>query len=157
MDVGAATTDYFDLMTREWESEVDYILCEQDVVPALELLEEMWACDQEWCSAFFWVYEGAVADGEVKPVRPRRYRVSDTLACIKFSGDLLARAHGAMRDAAARTNGRRHYNMLDLALVAPGGVLQSWPYNAVPHIHGPIDHRPPPSWVQAIPDSDWNS
>ncbi len=60
-----------------------------------------------------------------------------------------------MQDAANRTNDLRHYNQLDLALVHDGAVLQGSPYYAVPHIHGPVEHRVLPPWVPMIADNEW--
>ena len=155
VDVTGEDTAYFTVVTRQWESGHGFLLAEEDVVPTPTLLEEMWACDREWCSAFFWTWHGAVRDGETRPQRPGRYRISNTLALNKFGTTLLRRVPRAMQDAINRTNGMQHYNQLDLALVHEGAVLQSHPYYAVPHIHGPVDHRTPPAWVPLIADGEW--
>ncbi len=60
-----------------------------------------------------------------------------------------------MQYAAARTNHKKHFNMLDLALVHEGAVLQGHPYFAKPHLHGPVEHRTPPTWLPLIADSEW--
>jgi hypothetical protein len=155
VDVTGEATAYFTVMTRQWESGHGFLLLEEDVAPTPEILVEMWSCPAEWCSAFFWAWDGAVMDGESRPRRPTRHKVAGTLALNKFGTSLLGRAPGAMQDAAARTNDVRHFNQLDLALVNSGGVLQGHPYHAVPHIHGPVDHRTPPAWVPLIVDTDW--
>jgi len=146
---------YVKLMTRLWSEGKGFVLLEEDVMPTPALLQELWDCPEELCSAFFWLYDGAVMDGESRPQRPRRCRVSATLALNKFGSSLLRRAPRAMQDAAGRTNDVQHFNMLDLALVHPGGVLQGHPYYAMPHVHGPVEHRTPPAWVALIADSDW--
>ena len=146
---------YFKLLTRWWELGRGFILCEEDVVPSVELLNEMWSCPAEWCSAFFYAWGGTMYPDEIKPQYPWRHRITDTLALNKFGTTLLRRAPGAMRDAAARTNHRNHYNMLDLALVHEGAVLQSHPYLAKPHLHGPVEHRTPPAWLPLIGDNEW--
>jgi hypothetical protein len=156
VDVGDSVTSYFKLMARLWESgRGGFIVCEEDVAATPELLNEMWSCPAEWCSAFFWAWDGAVMDGESKPQRPRRYRVSNTMALNRFGTSLLRRAPGVMRDAAARTNGVKHFNQLDLALVHENGVLQNHPYIAKPHVHGPVEHRPEPAWLPLIGANDW--
>jgi hypothetical protein len=155
IDVGHSDTAYFELIKHQWESGRSFMPLEEDVVPTPALLHEMWACEREWCSAFFWAWDGAVMDGESRPQRPRRYRVSATLALNKFGSSLLRRAPRAMQEAVARTNDRQHFNQLDLVLVNPGGVLQGPPYHAVPHVHGPVEHRTPPAWVSLIAADDW--
>jgi hypothetical protein len=155
VDVTGDVTAYFTVLTRQWESGRGFILCEEDVAPSVELLNEMWACEHEWCSAYFMLYDGPILDGQTRPAHPRRYRVSDTLALNKFGTTLLRRAPRAMQDAAARTNGVNHFNQLDLQLVHEGAVLQSHPYFGRPHLHGPVDHRMPPAWVPLIADDEW--
>ena len=155
IDVGDAVTSYFKLLTREWESGRGLLLLEEDVVPSVELLTEMWSCPAEWCVGWFWFWGGTMMPGESRPQRPWRHRIASTLALSKFGSSLLQRVPGAMQDAAARTNHRNHFNQLDLALVNPGGVLQSQPYFAKPHLHGPVEHRKPPAWLPLIGDNDW--
>ena len=155
VDLTGDDRGYFKLLTRLWESARGFVLLEQDVVPTVALLDDMWACDREWCSAFFWQWDGPVLDGETRPRQPRRYRVSETLALHKFGTALLHRAPRAMQEVATRTNNVTHYNQIDLALVHGNGVLQSHPYNAVPHLHGPVDHRTPPAWVPLIGEGEW--
>jgi hypothetical protein len=155
VDVTGDVTAYFTVLTRQWESGHGFLLLEEDVAATPALIQELWDCPSEWCSAFFWLYDGAVMDGQTRPAHPRRYRVSDTLALNRFGTSLLRRAPGVMRDAAARTNGVKHFNQLDLSLVHEGGVLQNHPYIAKPHVHGPVDHRTPPAWVPLIADSEW--
>lgn len=152
-DVSHADTAYFDLMQRLWAKGRGFLLLEHDVVPTAALLEEMWACPAEWCAGWFWVWGGTMFEGDTRPPYPWRHRVTDTLALSKFGSSLLRRAPGAMIDAAARTNGRRHFNGLDLALVHEGAVLQCHPYFAKPHLHGPVEHRTPPAWLPLI--SEW--
>jgi hypothetical protein len=155
VDVTGDVTAYFTVLTRQWESSLGFVLCEENVAATPALIQELWECEHEWCSAFFWAWDGAVLDGETRPQRPRRYKVSATLALNKFGTSLLGRAPRAMQDAAARTNGVCHFNQLDLALVHENGVLQNRPYNAVPHVHGPVDHRTPPAWVPLIAEDEW--
>ncbi len=155
VDVTGEVTAYFTVLTRQWESGHGFVLLEEDVAATPALIQELHDCEHEWCSAFFWAWDGAVLDGEMKPHQPRLYRVSQTLALNKFGTSLLRRAPRAMQDAAGRTNDVRHFNQLDLALVHENGVLQGQPYNAVPHIHGPVDHRTPPAWVPLIGDDEW--
>jgi hypothetical protein len=155
VDVTGDVTAYFTVVTRQWDSGYGFLLMEEDVAATPELLNEMWSCAAEWCSAFFWLYDGPLSDRQLRPQRPRRLRISNTLALNKFGTTLLRRAPRAMQDATARTNGMRHFNQLDLALVHPSGVLQGHPYYAAPHVHGPVGHRPPPAWLPLIADDEW--
>jgi hypothetical protein len=149
---------YFKLLTRLWSQGEGFVQLEENVVPIPALVQELWDCPHEWCAGFFWAWDGAVMDGESRPQRPRRYRVSNTMALSKFGGSLLRRAPGVMRDAVARSNDRQHFNQLDLILVHEGGVLQGHPYNATPHVHAqPVDHRATPAWVPLIADDEWVS
>lgn len=155
VDVTGEVTAYFTVVTRQWESGYGFLLMEEDVVPTPALLQEIWECGAEWCTGFFYAWDGAVMDGESRPQRPRRYRISNTLALNKFGSSLLRRVPRAMQDAANRTNGVQRWSQLDLALVHEGGVLQGHPYYAKPHVHGPIDHRMPPAWVPLVADDQW--
>lgn len=146
---------YFKLLALLWLEGHGFILCEEDVVPTPALIQELWDCEAEWCSAWFRLYEGELKDGESRPRHPRRFKVADTLALNKFGTTLLRRAPRAMQFAAARTMGRRHFNQLDLVLVHQGAVLQGPPYFATPHLHGPVEHRTPPPWVSLIADDEW--
>jgi len=154
VDVTGDDQGYFKLVTRLWAGR-GFILCEQDVKPSVDLLNELWACTAEWCVGWFWTWGGTMMEGDMRPQHPWRHRSTETLALSKFGTTLLRRAPRAMQDAAARTNGRQHFNGLDLALVHPGGVLQNHPYFAEPHLHGPVGHRPEPPWLPQIADSEW--
>jgi len=126
-DLGAEFCDltgddagYVRLFDRLWSEGAAFINNEQDVLASPELLKALWACPDELCSGYY--MQGG-------------YRVMYTLACVKFSTGLIARLPDAMKNAAGRTNGVKPYNMLDLALVSPSGVLPT--SGASTHVHEP--------------------
>jgi hypothetical protein len=157
IDVGHSDTAYFELIKHQWESGRGFMPLEEDAVPTPALLDEMWTCDHEWCSAFFWAWDSPVMDGESRPQRPRRYKVSATLALNKFGTSLLRREPRDVRHARRRSAHQRTpaFQPVGFGPGQPGGVLQGPPYHALPHVHGPVGHRTPPAWVSLIAEDEW--
>jgi hypothetical protein len=135
IDVSDSDQSYFASFEKRWLEGRSYINNEQDVLPSIELLEAMWRCDRELCAGYYWQGGHPIMPGETEPRPGGGDRITHTLACVKFSAALMARLPNAIQDAAARTNRRRHYNMLDLALTNPSGVLGQ--YHAEVHVHEP--------------------
>jgi hypothetical protein len=59
-------TTYFSLMARLWQVGGTFIVVEQDMVPTLGLLEELWGCPTDWCSGYETLMITDPPIGEVK-------------------------------------------------------------------------------------------
>jgi len=46
-------TSYWELFEELWSAEPDFIVLEEDVLPTAELVEDMWACTQPWCTGTY--------------------------------------------------------------------------------------------------------
>lgn len=123
---------YVHLFDRLWAEGAAFINIEQDVLASPALLKALWDCPEELCSGYY--LQGDTGD-----------RVMYTLACVRFSAALIARLPNAMKNAAARSNGVKPYNMLDLALVNPSGELPT--SGASTHVHEPA--------MQHLHDAPW--
>ncbi len=62
----AGVTSYWDLVAELWNSESDFILLEEDVLPTEAMIRSMWACTEPWCSGSFGggYYELICAEGQ---------------------------------------------------------------------------------------------
>jgi hypothetical protein len=121
-DVSDSDTANFRLFDRLWSEDKGFSNIEQDVLPTAAMQAEVLACQQELCAGYYWQGGHPIMPGETEPRPGGADRVTGTLACVKFSAGLMARLPNAVKDAAARTNGRKHFNMLDLALIGLDGV-----------------------------------
>src|ERR1700682_284584 len=113
-------TSYSRLMAELWAAGEGFLVVEQDVLPTVAMLEEMWTCPEEWCSGWWPWRSDDPPLGE--------FKCSQWLGCSKFSASLLRRAPGAMSLAPC------HHAKLDIGLwYALRGILN------VPtaHVHDP--------------------
>jgi hypothetical protein len=135
IDVSGSDTAYFASFEKLWSEGLGFISIEQDVLPTPALLVAMWRCDHELCAGYYWQGSHPIMPGETEPKPGGADRITHTLACVKFSTVLMSRLPNAMRGEAARTNGVRHFNMLDLSLIGRDGVLAQ--FGAQVHVHEP--------------------
>ena len=102
---------YADLLESVWASGTDVILVEHDVVPAPGVLDEMWACERDWCAV---------------PYRCGTV-VTTALGCTKFSAALRHRNP----DTINRIQQRAWFN-LDSQI-----VYTLHQHGESEHLHGP--------------------
>lgn len=118
----AHTTSYSALMCRLWSEGEAFIVCEQDVLPTVAMLEEMWTCtDDEWCHGY-WVDPNWI--GSPPP------RHSQWLGLARFSESLLQRVSNRM----VGLTGHAHWNQQDIDLWY---LLKSIRDDRGPHLHHP--------------------
>ena len=65
-----ALTGYWDMLDVLWTGEDDFIVLEEDVLPTSEMIREMWACPEPWCSGTFGRWHWAVLCARPDGVKP---------------------------------------------------------------------------------------
>ena len=131
-------TGYWDLLERLWSEQRGFILLEEDVLPAPGLIDQMWACSQEWCSVS---YAGEQNAG-----------IRASIALVKFSTSLLRRVPDAM-ERAIRLCPERAWSLLDVALawrvlLDEENLRMHWHTPPLQHLR----HSAPTERVTVIPD-----
>ena len=115
----ADTTSYCALMSRLWSEGEGFIVVEQDVLPTVEILHEMWTCPEEWCHGYW-----------IDP--PSDIPHWQWLGCAHFSASLLKRAPDIMGKLAEQR--QTHWNQQDISLCL---ALQATRDGRGPHLHNP--------------------
>jgi hypothetical protein len=108
---------YFKLITRLWREGRQFVVVEEDIVPALGQVEAMWACDEQWCAGVHKLHADA----------PEVW----SLGLMRFSSALIERVPVA--GLAGAMGQDKRWQRLDLCLypvIRTGGF-------ADPHLHGP--------------------
>jgi len=128
VDVGGSDTAYFELVRRLWARE-GFLLVEQDVVPPVAIIEEMSACERDWCCGPYPQLQ-MLKSREGEPRGRLRLVLDIGLGATRFSDDLLRREADAMERAWAIST--RHWSVLDLVLMREVLMKER---GHLPHIH----------------------
>jgi len=113
-------TSYFELLEKLWAEQRPFLLLEQDVVPGVTLVRDMWSCPCELCCGCY------------EPSAPLNGWAA--LGLVKFSGDVLRRVPDAMARV-ARLLPERNWMHLDLALLDRVLLAEE---GIKPHVHKPF-------------------
>jgi hypothetical protein len=115
-------TAYSALVARLWRARGTFIVVEQDMVPTVGLLEEMWECPEDWCSGYEAMLITDPPIGEVK---------SWSMGCMKFGSDLMTSMPWVMDGPGLS------WRSLDFYIFDRMGRGDPRKPGGAPHLHGP--------------------
>lgn len=128
VDVTGDRFGYHRLFRGAWERGESFINLEQDILPTVAQLDEMWQCESDWCSLEY------PFPNVFEPDQPPTLMTS--FGCVKFGGRLLR------RDIFHEPPLRKPvpWNDLDarvISTVREDPVTGEWYF---PHVHGRARH-----------------
>lgn len=105
-DTSGSETAYWELLANLWERKETFICLEQDKLPTPGTLEELWTCEQPWCTYHVFMQGTSIAGNY------------PSLSCVKFDSSLMIEYPELLEEVALYDLGfgKKHWNRLDMGI-----------------------------------------